>query len=84
MKLRLAGSVGSGKANHKKDVKLVQALLNVNLRRECSMELEISGKCDNDTSVAISEFQQYVLKMSGPDGWVGPSGGTFRKLRAIL
>ncbi len=84
MKLRLAGSVGSGKTNNKKDVKLVQALLNVHLRRECSMELEVSGKCGDDTIVAITELQQYVLKMTKPDGWVGPSGGTFRKLRAIL
>jgi len=84
MKLRLTGTIGSGKTNHKIDVKLVQALLNVNLRQEYGIELNISGKCDDDTIAAISDFQQYVVKMAKPDGWVGLNGGTFRELRAIL
>ncbi|VAW65666.1 hypothetical protein MNBD_GAMMA11-1867 [hydrothermal vent metagenome] len=84
MKLRLAGSVGSGKTNHKKNIKFVQALLNVNLRREYGIELNVSGKCDDDTIAAISDFQQYVVKMAKPDGWVGANGGSFKKLRAIL
>jgi len=84
MKLRLAGSAGSGKTNHKKDVKIVQALLNVHSRQECRLELKVDGDCGDNTNTMIYEFQQYYLKMPKPDGWVGPNGGTFRELRAIL
>ena len=44
MKPRLLSSVGKGANNSAHDVKLVQALLNVYLRREANKTLPISGK----------------------------------------
>jgi len=84
MKLSINGSVGNRGANHLKDVKRVQALLNVYLRRECRKELKADGKSGKNTAAAISGFQSHVVKMSKPDGNVGPHGRTLRALRAVL
>ncbi|MFK5947357.1 MAG: hypothetical protein QM500_01140 [Methylococcales bacterium] len=84
MKLSINGSVGDKGANHLKDVKIVQALLNVFLRRECRKILVVDGKNGTNTITAITYFQTHEVKLSKPDGNVGANGRTFRTLKASL
>lgn len=58
MNYQISGSVGKGGSNSANDVKLVQALLNVYLRREGNKSLAITGKPDPDTLSAIDTFQK--------------------------
>lgn len=83
--LKLHSSVGDTPAkNNGRDVKIVQALLNVYLRRKKQKTLKISDKIDDDTKKAITEFQTKHLKMAKPDGRVDPHGRMHRELLKIL
>lgn len=84
MKLKITASVGDKGTNHAKDVKLVQALLNVYLRREHKKLLTIDGESGNITIGVIREYQFHEVKMRNPDGNVGAKGGTFRELKETL
>lgn len=84
MQLKLGSSVGKNKQSNPRDIKLVQALLNVYLRRENSAPIKISGKADDTTEAAIKKFQSDVLSIATPDGRVDPAGRTFNNLKDIL
>jgi len=84
MKLSINGSVGDKGANHLKDVKIVQALLNVYFRREGRKTLKVDGKNGANTIAAITYYQTHEVKLSAPDGNVGISGRTFRTLKVTL
>ena len=84
MKHRLRGSVGKGGVNTVYDVKLIQALLNVYLRRESKKVLPIDGKCGPNTLGAIEEFQKFEQKSPKPDGRVDANGRTYNALTLIL
>ena len=83
MKPRLVSSVGKGANNSATDVKLVQALLNIYLRRESKKTLPITGKCDPETLSAIENFQKNEQKIPKPDGRIDASGRSFISLRAV-
>lgn len=83
MKDRINGSVGKGGSNSVNDVKLVQALLNVYLRRERKKNLIVSGKCEVETLMQIEAFQKNEQKTLKPDGRIDPNGGTFRALMTV-
>ncbi len=80
MKVKTYASVGKEGNNAAKDVKVVQALLNVYLRYHKKTALGVDGKCGAKTIDAISEFQRDVVKLSSPDGKVDAGGKTFRTL----
>ena len=84
MNYQISGSVGKGGSNNPKDVKLVQALLNVYLRREGKKALTIMGKPDPDTLSAIDTFQKTEQKLLKPDGRIDANGQTFKSLRRVL
>lgn len=81
----IGSSVGEKGTNHSNDVKLIQALLNVNFRNQNkSKTLKISGSADKETLAAIKEFQQDTMGTKNPDGRVDPGGKTFHALLKIL
>lgn len=84
MKYQIRASVGKGGAANANDIKLVQALLNVYLRRENKKVLAINGKCDAETQTAIETFQTSEQKLAKPDGRVDVNGGTFKALLSVL
>ena len=53
--MKLIGSVGKSGVNSAQDIKLVQALLNVNLRKQKKEVLAITGTLDDKTQKAIFE-----------------------------
>ena len=74
-------SVGRGGANARRDVSIIQALLNANINRiGPRAQLPVSGQCGGPTISAIEAFQRRVVGMNRPDGRVDPNGGTLRKL----
>lgn len=83
--MKLLASVGKSGTNSALDVKLIQALLNVNLRKRKSKGiLNISGLLNEKTQQAISNFQSVELKLSKPDGRIDPGGRSFKALLGIL
>ena len=84
MNYRISGSVGKGGSNSAKDVRLVQASLNVYRRREGKKSLIMTGKPDPDTLSAIDTFQKTEQKLLKPDGRIDANGQTFKLLRRVL
>ena len=84
MKPRIGSSVGRGGSNSTNDVKLVQALLNVHLRREGKKALAITGKPDPETLSAIETFQKTEQKLTKPDGRIDANGSAFNSLLKVL
>ena len=84
MKYIINASVGKGGRNNLKDVKIVQALLNVYLRREKSTLLKVTGKYDHGLQGIITSFQNKEMKSMHPDGRVDPAGRTFNHLLSVL
>lgn len=67
--LSINSSVGTDKGQNKSaDIKKVQVLLNVYLRREKKPALELTNKINKETNQAIIDFQKNELKRSKPDG----------------
>ena len=84
MKHRINSSVGNGCSNSPKDVRLVQGLLNVYLRREGNQAIAITGKCDAGTLSTIAMFQKNEQKLLKPDGRIDANGRTFNSLMGVL
>lgn len=80
--VKIKRSVGNNAYNHWIDVLEVQSLLNDNIMKlpDFYEYLDEDGKCGKLTIKAIVSFQKNVMKMKGPDGNVGPRGGTLRNL----
>ena len=83
-KLKILSSVGKGGQNKSKDVKLVQALLNVYARTVCTAVLSITGKSGSELELAVFAFQKNYMKSVVPDSKIDANGGTFKKLIAVL
>lgn len=82
--LTVNSSVGASNAsNKKKDVKLVQALLNIYLRNKKKTTLKITGKINKDTNQAILELQKTKFKKKKYDGRVDPRGDLYKVLIKI-
>jgi hypothetical protein len=76
--VQIQGSVGSGGRNNRRDVYLVQILLNVWRQSRKVKEIKEDGLCGPETIRAIEEFQ----KTTGwVDGRVDVEGRAFRALR---
>ena len=74
-------SVGRGGTNARRDVSIIQALLNANINRIAPRaQLPVNGQCGGPTIAAIEAFQRRVVGMKSPDGRVDPNGGTLKKL----
>jgi peptidoglycan hydrolase-like protein with peptidoglycan-binding domain len=84
MSIKLFSSVGKGGKNAAKDVRLVQALLNVYARANDKSVLIVDGKTSGALEAAISAFQKDYVKLKKPDGNVGVNGRTFKKLKEVL
>src|SRR6516162_621327 len=76
---RITGSVGRDCRNLRKDVLIVQRVLNANLPVPMA-PLTVDGNCGSRTIAVIEEYQRRVLKMDPPDGKITPKGPTFRAL----
>jgi len=77
----ITGSVGRVAKNDVVDVKTVQILLNLNLRRwEGSSPLEVDGRLGDQTAKGIEQFQARVERVAAPTGLVDPDGATLRAL----
>ncbi len=82
--LIISGSVGKKGKNFTKEVKVVQALINVYLRLQSKKPLPVSGKNDSALEQAISGFQTKHLKLSKPDSRVDPNGKTLKALHFVM
>ncbi|MEZ0242110.1 MAG: hypothetical protein ACAH11_01960 [Sphingomonas sp.] len=80
MTVTIGDSVGLEGGNREADVTAVQQLLNNVVGALGLPALEVSGKADAATIVAITEYQRRVLKRPKPDGRVDPNGGTLKAL----
>ena len=83
-KFKILAAVGKGGKNNAKDVKLVQALLNVYARTNKNSTLEIDGKSSKELEEAIAAFQKDYVNASKPDSRVDVNGATFKKLIEVL
>ncbi|MGL1190363.1 hypothetical protein ACSTLL_00755 [Vibrio parahaemolyticus] len=73
----IESSVGAGGVNKKKDVKIVQILLNSQAKAE---KLITDGLCGSKTIGEIFSYQRTIMPGWKPDGRVDPNGRTFREL----
>ncbi|MCS0356423.1 peptidoglycan-binding domain-containing protein, partial [Vibrio diabolicus] len=73
----IESSVGAGGVNKKKDVKIVQILLNSQAK---AGKLITDGLCGSKTIGAIFSYQRTIMPGWKPDGRVDPNGRTFREL----
>lgn len=79
--MKLLKSVGDEGINLNLDVRLVQWLLQKNMRDLIPFRPPIlNGKCDDHCIELIRQFQSRVLKMRSPDGLVEVNGPTFKAL----
>jgi len=78
----ISASVGRGGANHARDVRLIQELINRQLPIPL-LPLEVDGKIGPATIGAIEEYQRRVAHMAHPDGRVDPGGKTLQALRGM-
>ena len=77
----ISQSVGRGGINRADDVKVVQELINNNLKKLPSLRpLDVDGDIGPLTIAAIEEFQRRVVGMAKPDGRVDPKGQTLALL----
>ncbi len=83
-KFKILAAVGKGGKNNAKDVKLVEALLNVYARINKINILEIDGKSSKGLEEAIAAFQKDYVNAPKPDSRVDVSGTTFKKLNEVL
>jgi hypothetical protein len=77
----LTGSVGRNGKNLPADVRLVQELLNLNVRPPYAL-LPLDGIASVNTVRMIEEFQRRVVKLSQPDGRIDVNGMTWKALIA--
>ncbi len=82
--LTISGSVGKKGENLSKNIKTVQALINVYLRSQAKNPLPVSGINDPALEQAISLFQTKHLKLPKPDSKVDPNGKTLKTLLSVL
>jgi putative chitinase len=79
----IANSVGFNGANHSTDVKLIQVLLNENLRRLTPYApLVIDGRVGKRLLEMIGEFQRRVPEVQNPNRKIDPDSQALRELRA--
>lgn len=81
---RILGSVGINGKNNAKDVRLVQALLNVYLRATKAAPLQITGKVDSALETSIKIFQKHHMQSKSQDGQIVPGGRAFEQLKTYL
>lgn len=74
----LSASVGRGGANHRADVKAVQALLNLNGQEPA---VAVDGRIGPGTQGAIDRFQGEKMAMNPLTGLVEPGSATLERLR---
>ncbi len=79
-------SVGTGGANQKIDVKIIQAALNLSRSSafQLTEKLSIDGSIGKKTVSAIEHYQASVVKMHRPDGRIDPHGNTLRHLKKSI
>lgn len=82
--LTLKGSVGVQGKNQSSDVKIIQALMNVYLRREKHTAVSVDGKMNQRLQTIIKEFQKVVLEEKKASGLIKPDDKTYQALRKIL
>src|SRR5260370_18645823 len=81
----ISQSVGSGAPNQKGDVRLVQALLNLNLSRMTGISfLTEDGGIGPRTQAAIEAFQTTVATPGAPSGVIEPGSATLAALRSAV
>ncbi|MGD8784662.1 MAG: glycoside hydrolase family protein [Thioalkalispiraceae bacterium] len=78
--LTINASVGRDGVNYKRDVRLVQGLLNQYTIPRVTTPLKIDGVIGDRTIQRIETFQKKILHFARPDGRVDPDGRTINKL----
>lgn len=84
MKYSIIATVGNSGKNLNKDVRLIQALLCVWLRKNNKDPIDIDGGCGTQTKDTIKEFQKDVVKLNKPGTKIDPGGKTFNALIKCL
>ena len=80
----ISQSVGTGAPNQKDDVRLIQALLNLNLSRMPGMPfLTEDGSFGPRTLAVIQEFQNQVATPGSASGVIAPDDPTMAALRSV-
>jgi hypothetical protein len=81
--LHIADSVGTGGANRRDDVRVVQSLLNVayDRLRTPPRTIPVDGFAGPDTLAAIRQFQR--AELGSDDGLVDPAGTTIARLNVV-
>jgi len=77
--LRLIGSVGRQGKNLPDDVRLIQQMLNQQIRPPMAL-LAVNGIASDNTCRAIEDFQRRVVQLSRPDGRIDVNGMTWNAL----
>jgi len=81
----IGSSVGEDGKNRKRDVALVQELLNAHaVRLDLKKPLGVDGDCGKRTLEAIAKFQLVVVGAAKADGRIDPKGRTWRELVKVL
>lgn len=77
----ITAPVGDAQPNRTADVKLVQELLNRNIKALAPLAaLDVTGVVDAATLAAIRAFQGKVVKLASPDGVISPGRATIKRL----
>lgn len=83
--ISIYSSVGTATGkNNSRDLKIVQALLNVYLRSKNKPTLKITLKINGATNQAILDFQTNHMKKIKPDGRIDPRGAIYNALIDVL
>lgn len=82
---KIRASVGRGGRNFEDDVKVVQELLNSQIRLIQPVALlDVDGDVKTMDIRAITEYQRRVVRLKVPDGRVDPAGQTLARLNGEL
>ena len=80
----ISHSVGFNVTNHSTDVKLIQVLLNENLRRLTPYApLVIDGRVGKHLLEMIGEFQRRVLEVQNPNRRIDPDSQALRSFAQV-
>ncbi len=85
MTLAISGSVGKNAQNHKRDVALIQVLINIfDSWKKPIEKLKVDGLYGKNTREAIGAYQAQAVKMKKPDLLIEMDGVTFRYMTMYL
>jgi len=85
MTLAISGSVGKNAQNHKRDVALIQVLINIfDAWKKPIEKLKVDGLYGKNTREAIGAYQAQAIKMKKTDLLIETDGVTFHFMTMLF